>query len=262
MLEALARLAAAGRIDPARVELRIAGNVWVPALPSAGAVEVVRLGYVDHARAVEEMASADVLVAHVDPSSRNTPAKVFEYLATGRPVLCVTHPESLSHRLVARARRGLGGRPARRAPASSARSRTPYRRWTAGDLPTRPDVREQALRRHGRDVLARELAAVLERAAGRPDHPSSMSARDRARGDRADRGRLPRARRGRAEHLPLRQPRLPVPPPAPGVGADAGAAAPGLPARGRARARGRRRLGHLPLAARRVRRRVRASAWT
>jgi glycosyltransferase involved in cell wall biosynthesis len=165
VLEGLARLAAAGRIDPARVELRIAGNIWVPALASAGAVEVVRLGYVDHARAVREMASADVLVAHVDPSSRNTPAKIFEYLASGRPVLSATHPESLSHRLVAELGAGWAVDPRDGAGVERA-IEDAYRRWTAGDLPTRPAVREEALRRHGRDALARELAAVLGRVAG------------------------------------------------------------------------------------------------
>jgi glycosyltransferase involved in cell wall biosynthesis len=110
---------------------------------------------------------ADVLVAHVDPSSRNTPAKVFEYLATGRPVLCATHPESLSHRLVAELGAGWAVDPRDGAGVEQA-IEDAYRRWTGGDLPTRPEVREEALRRHGRDVLARQLAAVLERAAGPP----------------------------------------------------------------------------------------------
>ena len=166
VLAALRRLSADGRIDPAKVEFRLVGNVWVRELEDAGPVEVVRTGYVDHARALEEMAGADVLVVHVSPASRHTPAKTFEYLATGRPVLCVTHPESLSHRLVDELGAGWAVDPRDGAGVEHA-IEDAYRRWSAGDLATRPEVREQALRRHGRDVLARQLAGVLERAAAR-----------------------------------------------------------------------------------------------
>jgi glycosyltransferase involved in cell wall biosynthesis len=166
VFEALERLATRGAIDPARVEFRIAGNVWVPRLPSAGAVEIVQLGYVDHARAVAEMAAADVLVTHVDRASRHTPAKVFEYLATGRPILCVTHPESLPYRLVEELDAGWAVDPAD-AVAVERAIEDAYARWQSRGLPTRPEVRAEVLRRHGRDVLTGQLAVVLDEAAER-----------------------------------------------------------------------------------------------
>ncbi len=165
VFDALARLAERGRIDPARVDFRLVGNVWLPELPSAGSVEITRLGYVDHARAVEEMTAADVLVVHVDPTSRHTPAKTFEYLATGRPVLCVTDPGSLSHQLVADLGAGWAVDPGDATGVERALEDA-YDRWIAGGIPTRPEVREEVLRRHGRDVLARQLAGVLEQVAG------------------------------------------------------------------------------------------------
>lgn len=167
VFETLARLAARGAIDPAQVELRLVGNVWLRDLPSAGAVEVIRMGYVDHAQALAEMARADVLLAHVDPTSRHTPAKIFEYLATGRPVLCITHPESLSHRLVDELQAGWAVAPEDATGVERA-IQTAYDRWKGGDLETRPAVRAEVLRRHGRDVLTRQLAEVLADVAQRP----------------------------------------------------------------------------------------------
>ncbi len=54
-------------------------------------------GQVDHASAVAAMRSADVLllVANTTPGAEATvPGKLFEYLAAGRPVLCIAPPES------------------------------------------------------------------------------------------------------------------------------------------------------------------------
>lgn len=161
VFEALARLAARGAIDPGRVEFRLVGNVWIQDVPSAGPVHVERVGYVEHARALEEMAAADVLVAHVDPASANTPAKVYEYLATGRPVLCVTRPDSIAHGLVRELNGGWAVGP-ENGDAVEAALLEAYERWSAGALESSPAVREGVLRRHGRDVLTRSLADVLD----------------------------------------------------------------------------------------------------
>lgn len=54
---------------------------------------VVRENYVEHGRAIELMRSADaqcLLLSDVEEASRVMPAKTFEYLALGRPILSIT----------------------------------------------------------------------------------------------------------------------------------------------------------------------------
>lgn len=163
---ALRRLAERGAMDPARAEFRVVGNVWLPEPPDAGRVPVVQTGYVDHPRAVREMAEADVLVVYLPSESRAIVGKLFEYLAAGPPVLTVAHRSNAGARLAAEFGSGPVVEPDDAAGIEDAIEDL-YRRWLAGDLHAGEDERRaEALRRFSRERLTRELAEVLEEARG------------------------------------------------------------------------------------------------
>jgi glycosyltransferase involved in cell wall biosynthesis len=94
-------LLAVGAVEPSfrsRLELVVAGRRTVDEeaqlerLKQAG-IPVQLHGYLDHSAAIEVMRSASelcVTLAAVDGAERVMPAKVFEYLALGRPVLGIT----------------------------------------------------------------------------------------------------------------------------------------------------------------------------
>ena len=98
LAEALVRLAR----DPdfaRRLRVRFVGSVdaaIVAAFAAVGLGEVVEeVPYVPHAEAIGEMERADLLVAAVQDVEKNAgviPAKVFEHLALGRPVLGLAPP--------------------------------------------------------------------------------------------------------------------------------------------------------------------------
>ena len=164
---ALGRLAARGAIDPSACRLRVVGNVWLPGRLGAGDVPVEQTGYVFHREAVAEMAQASVLLLYVPETSRATTQKVFEYLATGRPVLCITRWDTLAWEVVSELDAGVCAEPGDAAGIEAAIAGL-YERWRAGGLPQRPDVRAAALERFSRRRLAGDLARVLDEArAGR-----------------------------------------------------------------------------------------------
>jgi glycosyltransferase involved in cell wall biosynthesis len=162
---ALRRLAERGAVDPSRAEFRVVGNVWLPAPPDAGPVPVVQAGYVDHPRAVREMAEADVLVVYLPSESRAIVGKLFEYLAAGPPVLTVAHPSNAGARLAAEFGSGPVVEPGDSAEIEAALEDL-YGRWLRGDLHRGEDERRaEALRRFSRERLTRDLARVLAQAA-------------------------------------------------------------------------------------------------
>ena len=161
---ALRRLAERGAVDAERVEFRVVGNVWLSEPPDAGPVAVVQTGYVDHPRAVREMAEADVLVVYLPSESRAIVGKLFEYLAAGTPVLTVAHRHNAGARLAAEFGSGPVVEPDDAAGIELALEDL-YRRWLAGSLHSGEEERRaQALRRFSRERLTRDLARVLEEA--------------------------------------------------------------------------------------------------
>ncbi len=55
---------------------------------------VHRLGQVSYAESLQKMMSADILVLLQPPGYRGIPAKLFEYLGTGRPILAISELDS------------------------------------------------------------------------------------------------------------------------------------------------------------------------
>ncbi len=172
----LRRLTAAGTIDPDRCELRIVGSMWLREAPDAGPVPVVQTGYLDHLAALREMESATVLLFYAPGSSPAPSGKIFEYLASERPILCVARRDNLAVRLVVEWSAGLAAEPDSPRDIDAAIAQL-YRRWENDDLPATRGTRRRVLERYSRRMLTGELAAALDaaielgppaRASGRP----------------------------------------------------------------------------------------------
>jgi glycosyltransferase involved in cell wall biosynthesis len=180
VVASLRRLAAAGTIDPDRCELRIVGSMWLRDAPDAGRVPVVATGYLDHAAALREMGSATVLLFYAPGSSPAPSGKIFEYLASERPVLCVARRDNLASRLVEEWSAGLTAEPDAPRDVDAAITEL-YRRWEGGDLPIPSGARRRVLERYSRRTLTGELAAALDSAIelGPPARASGRPARRR-----------------------------------------------------------------------------------
>jgi glycosyltransferase involved in cell wall biosynthesis len=126
-------------------------------------VRISQGGYVDHREALVEMAAADALLLYQPPGWRASTGKVFEYLATGRPILCVARKDNLASRLVTELDAGVCAAPDDQ-PAIEQAIRGLYEEWSKGGLRPRVAAREEALRRFSRRELARQLADVLDTA--------------------------------------------------------------------------------------------------
>jgi glycosyltransferase involved in cell wall biosynthesis len=152
-----------GRIDAARIELRLVGwTTSAVALPSD--LPITTTGYVDHASAIAEMRSASALLFYEEVERKAVTGKIYEYLAAGLPILAVTAPDNLGARLVSELQAGACV-DVRDLPAVVEAIGELQDASAQGRLRIMPSVREQALRRFSRRDRAAELAAVLQRAA-------------------------------------------------------------------------------------------------
>ena len=164
-LRALSALAARGAIDGSRVEVRLVGNVWLPHFAPPDGLRVEVTGYVGHRRAVAEMHAATVLLLYVPAIDLAPSGKLFEYLASGRPVLCLARADNLASRLVREWDAGAAADPGDAAAVEEAVLEL-WRRWEADGLPDREDIRARVLERYSRHAGAARLAEVLEEARG------------------------------------------------------------------------------------------------
>jgi glycosyltransferase involved in cell wall biosynthesis len=161
---ALRTLIERGVVDAERLELRIVGAGALIGCADDAGLPVTWAGYVDHERALTEMATADALLLY-EPAVKRTPsAKVYEYLVAGRPVLCVAGKDNPAWRLVDELGAGPCAAPDDRTAIETAIEAL-YERWNTGRLEVGREVRRETLRRFSRAALARQLAAVLEAAA-------------------------------------------------------------------------------------------------
>jgi glycosyltransferase involved in cell wall biosynthesis len=161
VLRALERLVARGEVDGDRLEVRLVGSLWLDEFSPPAGIRVEATGYVEHPRAVAEMCAATVLLLYVPGTSLAPSGKLFEYLASGRPVLCVASAENLASRLVRELDAGVVVDPGDEAGIEQA-ILTLWRRWQEDGLPDQPDVRRRALERYSRQAGAARLARVLE----------------------------------------------------------------------------------------------------
>ena len=161
ILDAVRRLARRGDIDSTRFEVRLVGSVWLPEVASTGPVPLTQTGYVDHATALHEMAVASVLAFHAPPSTPAPSGKIFEYLASERPILCVAGPENVASRLVREWDAGTWADPGD-PDAIEAAILELFASWLRGELAPRSGLRERTLAEYSREKLAADLAELLD----------------------------------------------------------------------------------------------------
>jgi glycosyltransferase involved in cell wall biosynthesis len=164
---ALRALIDRGVIDEASLDLRIVGPAALDADPNLERLRATRTGYVDHAAAVAEMAAADVLLFYAPAVNRGPSGKVYEYLASGRPILCVAGTDNFAYGLVRELRAGETVEPDDGVGIEAAIERM-YGDWNRGTLAVGADVRKETLRRFSRPALAGALAQVLDAASQSP----------------------------------------------------------------------------------------------
>lgn len=169
-LQALHSLVEDGALPRERVQVSFVGNVGreVAALVQEYALDdVVHLiGYVTHRESIAYLLAADLLllIPTSGPGSEVfVPAKAFEYLAVGRPILTLATPGATVD-LMVEARAGPVVAPGD-VPAIGAHLVALYTRWQQGDLAGTTDP--QVVARHDRRALAGRLAAVLDEAGTR-----------------------------------------------------------------------------------------------
>ena len=156
-----------GAIDEGELDVRLVGPAAVEANADLDRLPVTRTGYVDHATAVAEMAVADVLLFYAPALNRGPSGKIYEYLVTGRPILCVAGRDNFAFELVQELGAGPCAEPGDQPGIEAAIERL-YRSWKDDALGVSREVRSETLRRFSRRALAGELAAVLAKTMGAP----------------------------------------------------------------------------------------------
>ena len=141
------------------------GADWLRAR-AAEAPNLVLLPFQPFARLGEVLASADILVAVLEPDAGifSVPSKVLTYLCAGRPLLLAIPPENLAARIVARAGAGLAAAPVDRAAFLAAAA------TLAGDAKMRAEMGAKALDYAAKTfdiaAIAARFEAILDSAAG------------------------------------------------------------------------------------------------
>ena len=162
-LRAVKNLVLRGAVERDRLEVRLVGNVWIPGFAPPSGLSVATTGYVSHAQAIQEMSDATALLLYVAPGDLSPSGKLFEYLASGRPVLCLAPAENLARRLVEEWGAGAAAGPEDVAGIESA-FLTLWRRWEDNGLPSQDEVRARVFERYSRRAGAAQLARVLDEA--------------------------------------------------------------------------------------------------
>jgi glycosyltransferase involved in cell wall biosynthesis len=159
----LRALAALDTIDSDHLVVRIIGSVWEPTFLPPDNIRVETTGYVDHAHAVAEMCTASALLLYRPGTSLAPSGKLFEYLASGRPLLCVAHRDNLASRLVTDWNAGFAADPDDEGEIKEAIVKL-WEGWLRDGLPDQAEVRRRTLQLYSRRASAARLATVLEEA--------------------------------------------------------------------------------------------------
>ena len=104
---AIEQLISDGQISLNQMRVIIAGKDTAKYIPNRPPFE--QLGYLKHDALVDLRRRSDLLLLIQDPSPENRGAysgKLFEYLASNRPTLAVSHPDNVAAQLITRAQAG------------------------------------------------------------------------------------------------------------------------------------------------------------
>lgn len=163
--------------DHRRFLFRIVGHAdrFTRSALAASGIPHVLTGHVSHPEAVREMTAADALLLSTEATLPNAEtvicAKVFEYLAAGRPILVVGPAGGECERIVRTCEAGLAVTLVERDIADAL-----LRLYRASCLKRPfPGCRSTCLSRYSRVTLTRRLAAILNGLVVRPpDRPTSV----------------------------------------------------------------------------------------
>jgi glycosyltransferase involved in cell wall biosynthesis len=112
LLRALRNAIARGAIEPARVRLRFVGRVGVTGLHAAvrdlGLEQVVEFAsHVPRRVILQEMLDASALLVVQPVTTVSVPAKLYEYMGAGRPVLALAEPGGETAEIIRRYNAGI-----------------------------------------------------------------------------------------------------------------------------------------------------------
>jgi glycosyltransferase involved in cell wall biosynthesis len=105
------------------------------------------------------------LLFYVPSSSLAPSGKLYEYLASGRPLLCLARPDNLASRLVAEWDAGVVAEPDDEEAIEHA-FLTLWERWKNAGLADQQQVRANVFEQYSRQANAARLAEVLDEATG------------------------------------------------------------------------------------------------
>ncbi len=154
-------MVAKGAIDSGRLEVRLVGSIWEPTFMPPTEITIETTGYVEHSSAVREMCAATALLLFRPSPTLAPSGKVFEYLASGRPILCLTHPNNLASRLVRGWKAGATANPDDPTAIEQAILML-WQRWEDGDLQDQNEVRHRTLEHYSRRANTVRLAQVFD----------------------------------------------------------------------------------------------------
>jgi glycosyltransferase involved in cell wall biosynthesis len=164
LFRAVAEAVSNGAIDPHRFRIRLIGRIGVPGVDLPGLIRALGLetvvevvSQVPRRMVLQEMLDASALLI-VQPITRvSVPAKLYEYLAAGRPILALAEPEGATAAVVAQSGAGLAVSPAD--PPGIRRALAQLIAAGTRSLHVDRSLYDGSLR-------AAELAAIVRRAAG------------------------------------------------------------------------------------------------
>jgi glycosyltransferase involved in cell wall biosynthesis len=168
--EALQSLVDSGAIPERAIQVRLVGNagrLTLQMIESMGLRGVVEMsGFLPHRDAIAHLLAADalLLIVGAGPGSESVlPGKIYEYLASGKPILGLV-PPGVSADLIREAGAGVVIDP-QDVPGIAAQIFNLYERWKKGALNVKSDPR--VVERFSRRSLTGQLAEVLDRVAQR-----------------------------------------------------------------------------------------------
>lgn len=169
LIETLENLMAAGTLPASDARVRLVGPIYEEGMLRPRRLRVEIVGRVPHAQVTHELAASDVLFFCLPkPLERQLPTKLYEYMASDRPILAVAPPGSVAGRRVRE--RGAGWVAEAEDRVGLARAvREIYDLWKEGRLPSVDGPASVAP--YTRFRMAETLARLLDRlTAGRiPD---------------------------------------------------------------------------------------------
>jgi glycosyltransferase involved in cell wall biosynthesis len=170
ILEAIQAVISNGQIPRECLRLRLVGNIgkatqkWISELSLGDIVETS--GYVPHDQCIAHLLAADVLLLIIGSSPDSAAVftgKVFEYLAAGKPILCLAN-KGVASDLIRRACAGIIV-PPEDIPQISRHIVEMYQQWQNGRLGIVPD--EQLIQTFERRQLTGRLVSIFDHLIGK-----------------------------------------------------------------------------------------------